>query len=202
MTSRTKRRNKKAREGVPLFPGFEWQKNGKAEQLDLDLDTRILKGIPDGEAVMRRMLALREELAILMDAHSFCKHLFPQPEDDGVIIVQKVVARVCGVNVLRMYVSDRGNSDLVTARQIAMHIAFNRGLGSKTALAPRFNRLDHGTIIHACDTVAERLENGVDPKFKALYDECVEALKPYTLKAIVDPNRAPVPASEVGAMKA
>jgi len=128
MISRRKRQNRKAKDGVPLFPGVEWQINGRAQQLDLNLDTGILRGIPDGEAVMRRMLALREELAVLMDAHAFCKHLFPQPEDDGVIVVQKVVARVCGVNVLRMYVSDRGNDDLVTARHIAMSIAFDRGL--------------------------------------------------------------------------
>jgi hypothetical protein len=49
--------------------------------------------------------------------------------------------------------------------------------------------------------VIERLEDGVDPKFKALYEECVLALKPYTLKALVGPNNSPVPKDELGAMR-
>jgi len=56
-------------------------------------------------------------------------------------------------------------------------------------------------VIYACDTVAERLADGVDPKFKTLYQECVEALKPYTLKAIVEPNNSPVPKSELAAVQ-
>lgn len=199
MLSKRRLKNKKVKVGLPLLPGLEGVVgNG---QMELGLDATVLKGVPDAQHIMALMLHHREKLAELMTAYAFCKHLFPQPEDDGVVVVQKVVARVCRVNVLRVYVSARGNSDEVTARQIGMHICFKRGLGCKSALARRFNRLDHGTVIHACDTVEERLEDGVDPKFKALYEECVLALEPFTLKALVELNNSPVPKDEEAAMK-
>jgi Bacterial dnaA protein helix-turn-helix len=128
------------------------------------------------EQAMEHVALLREELYAWEQAIHLKMGPTPKLGDDPVLVIQKVTAMVVGVDPFEMYISDRGNENLVWARQLAMYIAYvDYRLGSTTSLATRFNRLDHGTISYAKKVVLVRIGAGdFGGRFKGQYDLCLE----------------------------
>lgn len=128
------------------------------------------------EQAVQRVASLREELYALEQAIKLRMDPTPKLGDDPVLVIQKVTAMIVGVDPFEMYISDRGNENLVWARQLAMHIAYvDYKLGSTTTLAARFNRLDHGTISYAKKVVLARIGAGdFGGRFKGQYDLCLK----------------------------
>lgn len=127
------------------------------------------------EDVVKHVAFLREQLYSWEQALQLRMNPVPKPGDDPVLVIQKVTAGVCGVDPFEMYISDRGNENLVWARQLAMFISYvDYELGSTTVLAVRFRRLDHGTISYAKRVVTDRIGAGdFGGRFRAQYEKCL-----------------------------
>jgi hypothetical protein len=128
------------------------------------------------EQAVEHVATLREVLYAWEQAIHLKMSPVPKLGDDPVLIIQKVTAMTIGVDPFEMYISDRGNENLVWARQLAMFIAYvDYQLGSTTSLAARFNRLDHGTISYAKKVVLARIGVGdFGDRFKGQYDLCLK----------------------------
>ena len=158
-------RKKKADRGLPALPGL---------RLEVD-SVNVLSQPVTAEDAVRYVASLREELYAWEQALQLRMNPVPKLGDDPVLVIQKITAAVCGVDTFEMYMSDRGNENLVWARQLAMFISYvDYELGSTTTLALRFRRLDHGTISYAKKVVAARISPGdFGDRFKTQYQLCL-----------------------------
>jgi chromosomal replication initiator protein len=64
--------------------------------------------------------------------------------------------------------------EIVTARQVAMHLARELTGSPLKTIGSKFGGRDHSTVIHACAQVAERIK--ADHEFKQHVDHIVSKL--------------------------
>jgi chromosomal replication initiator protein len=92
--------------------------------------------------------------------------IFETPQDTVTPdVIASIVAEARGLTP-RMLTSKRRTRDITLARQLAMYLCRTHSRLPLTAIATRFGRRDHTTVLHACE-VMER-KRATDPAFDEL----------------------------------
>ncbi len=87
--------------------------------------------------------------------------------------IQKVTSEHFGLPLESMWMKKK-TQEIVTARQVAMHLARELVGSPLKSIGAKFGGRDHSTVIHACAQVSERMK--ADPGFKQHIDQIVSKL--------------------------
>lgn len=88
----------------------------------------------------------------------------PAPTTATIELIQRAVTERYGLHMRDMTAKDR-HERVAHPRQVAMFLAYEITKASLQEIGAAFGGRDHGTVIHACKAVKNRME--MDPRFFA-----------------------------------
>jgi chromosomal replication initiator protein len=159
------------------------QKKAEIEGLDLPHDvalflaSQIDSNVRELEGSLTRLSAVASlsKTAITVDfARTVLRDLL---RDRRVITIEAIQAAVCDHYQIRIgdLLSQKRTRNIVVPRQVGMYLARKLTTASFPAIGERFGNRDHSTVIHAHDTIGEKLAE--DAVLRAAVDQIERALQ-------------------------
>ena len=147
------------------------KKKARAKRLDLPdevalfIASRVTSNVRQLEGALTRLAALaalHQKTDITLDfARQVLKHLSVKPKTVSIAHIQQTVADHFGVSVKDL-TSRRRTKRVTFPRQIGMYLSRKLTGASYPMIGSHFGGRDHTTVLHACKSIAKRLESDME----------------------------------------
>ena len=147
------------------------KKKARAKRLDLPdevalfIASKVTSNVRQLEGALTRLAALaalHQKTDITIDfARQVLKNLSVKPKNVSVVHIQQTVADHFGVSVKDL-TSKRRTRRVTFPRQLGMYLSRKLSCASYPAIGTHFGGRDHTTALHACKSIAKRLESDAE----------------------------------------